>query len=119
MNINASDCKHQWYPVRWAIKDKNRYVEQLMCQKCCILINFQDVVDSNHRLAALSDLQLTMTKLNPKLDWDTVRIQFLQLLDEGCTIPDAHHQIKMCYKLYPPAPPAQDIQGEEVAAPLQ
>lgn len=96
-----------------------------MCQHCTSLIDMQDVVNNSHRVQTLDDIQAHLKAYKVPHDWDTVRGEFFTYLANGYSIPDAGHHVKVKYKLYPPAPPAQDITGEipqdevEQQAPMQ
>jgi hypothetical protein len=75
-----------------------------MCQHCCRLKSYEDVIYENHAHDSLERLKAMLTACRGKdhgVDPDAFRGDFMQMLGQGCLIPDACQEMVKKYKLYP------------------
>lgn len=99
-----SSCRHQWIVTRWNTQEKYRVAELLMCQHCCKIRSWTDVVDQNHVHESVEELTSLVVKYAKKnVDPDALRESFMCQWKEGALcIPDIKENIKSKYDLYPP-----------------
>ncbi len=81
-----------------------------MCQVCCRIQSWQDVVDGNHLHESINGLWSLVQKYKPNdgIDPDNIRGVFLTYLNRGSNIPEALEMIKSQYGLYPQEDPEVD-----------
>lgn len=102
-----------WTPTRWQMSEKKfQLVEMLMCQHCCKLLSYSEVIEANHRIDGLNNLYHNLKEQRVTHDADRVRAEFDALMEEGHPVSAAVHHMKTKYSLYPVSPPAQDITTE-------
>ncbi len=103
-------CKHLWTVTRWNTQEKYRVAELMVCQHCCKIQSWQDVVDGNHLHSSINSLWSLVQLHRPDdgIDPDNLRGVFLTYLERGSTIPEAVELIKAQYGLYPPEDPEED-----------
>lgn len=103
-------CRHRWIVTRWNTQEKYKVAELMVCQHCCRIQSWQDVVDSNHLHESINSLWGLVQKYKPNdgIDPDNIRGVFITYLNRGSDIPQALEMIKAQYGLYPPVDPPEE-----------
>lgn len=111
MKALDGSCRHQWIVTRWNTQEKYRVAEMLMCQTCCRIRSWTDVVDQNHVHDSITELCDLVLQYKGKdfVDPDALRENFLAAMTLGkLSIPEAKEHIKTKYDLYAPVDPPEE-----------
>lgn len=102
-------CKHLWTVTRWNTQEKYKIADLVMCQHCCKIQSWQDIVDANHLHESVIELcNLVIKYKKNQVDPDALREAFCLSISEGnLTIPEARERIKAKYDLYAPVDPPE------------